>query len=60
MRRHDAAEQAAELQRLATRLLEIRRAEERLIRDFQACIDSTSRLLEPISEHKNGPAEGSS
>ena len=59
MRRHDAAEQATELQRLATRLLEIRRAEERLIRDLQACIDSTSRLLEQISEQNTGPAEGS-
>lgn len=60
MRRHDAAEQATELQPLATRLLEIRRAEEQLIRDLQARSDSTSRLLEQISEQPPGPADGSS
>lgn len=58
MRRHDAAEQATELQRLAARLVEIRQAEERFIRDLQTCIDSTIRLLEQISEQAPGSADG--
>ena len=59
MQEGDAVGQATELQRLAARLLEIRRAEERLVRDLQVCIDSTNRLLEQISEQKADSAHGS-
>ena len=50
MPEQNAQDHGADSESLAERANEIRRVEERLVRDLQGCIDATKKLLERLGK----------
>jgi len=63
MPEQDAQDPGAGSESLAKRVEEIRKVEQRLVRDLQGCIDSTNKLLERIgkpADQRDGSTLGES